>query len=276
MILLLLLLEQVRRDGKPVLMIYQISYDFFVQLYQGTGADKSLLSPRLAGVDALGWAVLIPTLIGIVGVGITSAAAAAELRALPPPPPLPDPPYEAALQNAQGRLKRLLYVLTIGLVTSTIAVSLFFHLPSKLAEKSGDAPAAPDDRGDRQHEQEPARHRRRARRGQRQARRPAGGRARRHPRQDRCVRERALDLLGRDLHPHPARCGRGALLVLQRDVRLYAENSRDVEALEAAQKRLGGSGLLTGGLDQVKLLGAVIAPLASGPIAGFVQVALSN
>src|SRR4051812_28441749 len=136
----LILLERVRPNGHPILMVYQISYDFYDQLYRHTGAADSLLSPRLAGVDALGWAVLIPTLIGIIGVGITSAAAAAELRALPEPPPLPDPPYEAALQNAQGRLKRLLYVLTIGLVTSTIAVSLFFHLPSKLAEKAGDAP----------------------------------------------------------------------------------------------------------------------------------------
>jgi hypothetical protein len=91
-ILLILLLEQLRRDGQPVLMVYQVSYDFFEQLYRGTGAGRSLLSPRLAGISALGWAVLVPTLIGIVGVAFTSAAAAAELRALPEPPPLPDPP----------------------------------------------------------------------------------------------------------------------------------------------------------------------------------------
>jgi hypothetical protein len=66
------------------------------------------------------------------------------------------------------------------------------------------------------------------------------------------------------------------LLLLQRKVRIYAENARDAAALEAAQKRLGDNGLLSGGLDQVKLLGAVIAPLASGPIAGFVQLAIGS
>src|SRR4051812_49191336 len=229
-IVLLLLLEQVRRDGRPVLMIYEISYDFFVQLYQGTGADKSLLSPRLAGVDALGWAVLIPTLIGIVGVGITSAAAAAELRALPPTPPLPDPPYEAALQNAQGRLKRLLYVLTIGLVTSTIAVSLFFHLPSKLAEKSGDAaPALTVEAigGMTKSQLDVA-----------AARAAAADKLAAREAEELSAIRGKIDAFASELSIFWGAiftlillaAGAVPLLVLQRDVRLYAENSRDVDA----------------------------------------------
>jgi hypothetical protein len=66
------------------------------------------------------------------------------------------------------------------------------------------------------------------------------------------------------------------LLLLQQKVRRYAENARDAVALEAAQKRLGENGLLSGGMDQVKLIGAVIAPLASGPISSFVQLAIGN
>lgn len=276
-VVMLLALEQVRRDGQPVLMIYQISYDFYAQLYQGTGAARSLLNPRFAGIDALGWAVLIPTLIGIVGVGICSAAAAAELRALPEPPELPNPLYEAKLKNVQGRLKRLLYVLTIGLVTSTIAVSLFFHLPSKLAESGGGEGAAAASyeaigtMDKAQLDLAAARAAARDKIAAREADELAGIRAK-------------IDDYGGEVSIFWGALftlillatGAVPLLILQRDVRIYAENSRDAEAVEAAQKRLGDSGLLSGGLDQVKLIGAVIAPLASGPIASFVQVAISN
>jgi hypothetical protein len=276
-IVTLLLLERVRSGGHPILMVYQISYDFYAQLYHDTGAADSLLNPRFAGISALQWAVLIPTLIGIVGVGITSAAAAAELRALPEPPPLPDPHYEAKLKNAQGRLKRLLYVLTIGLVTSTIAVSLFFHLPAKLAENSGGraAPALTYEAigGLNKADLELA-----------TARAAASDKIAARDAAELAAIRLKIDDFGGEVSIFWGALftlillatGAVPLLLLQRDVRIYAENSRDAEAIEAAQKRLGDSGLLSSGLDQVKMLGAVIAPLASGPIASFVQVAISN
>ena len=275
-IVMLLALELVRRDGQPVLMIYQISYDFYDQLYRDTGAGKSLLSPRLAGIDALGWAVLVPTLIGIIGVGITSAAAGAGLRALPDPPPLPDPHYEAKLKNVLGRLKRLLYVLTIGLVTSTIAVSLFFHLPAKLAENSGSAaPAITYEAIGTMDKAQLDLAAARAAARDRIAARDAAGLAEIRKKIDDYGGEVTI-FWGAIFTLILLATGAVPLLLLQRDVRIYAENSRDAEAVEAAQQRLGASGLLTGGLDQVKLIGAVVAPLASGPIASFVQVAISN
>jgi hypothetical protein len=66
------------------------------------------------------------------------------------------------------------------------------------------------------------------------------------------------------------------LLLLERRVRRYAENSADAAAIAAAEERLSKAGLLSGGLDQVKLLTAVIAPLASGQIANLVQVAAGS
>jgi hypothetical protein len=273
---LLVLLERWRNGAQAALVVYQISYDFFDQLYRHTGAEKALLEPRFAGVDALGWAVVIPTFIGIVGVGITSAAAAAELRALPEPPPLPDPPYEAKLQTAQGRLTRLLYVLTIGLVTSTIAVSLFFHLPSKLAERSFDAgrPALTYPVGEMD----------RAALADAAALAEAQGKVEKLQAAELGLLRTKIDEFAGELSIFWGAvftlillaAGAVPLLLLQQKVRRYAENARDAAALEAAQKRLGENGLLSGGLDQVKLIGAVIAPLASGPISSFVQLAIGN
>ncbi|HEX4738950.1 MAG TPA: hypothetical protein VH331_15470 [Allosphingosinicella sp.] len=281
----LLLLIGVDAGRWSGLTIYDVSYGFFDKLYRGTGAGRALLQPGFAGIDALGWAVLIPTILGIGGVGVVTAAAAGELRAVPEPPPLPDALYEAKLQNVQGRLKRLLYVLTIGLVTSTVAVSLFFHLPSKLTEKSiAWQPPAFSDASD-----------------------PSGKRLPLATRDKEALtasaeladaRERVEKLKGAEVDRLRARLddfagelslfwgaiftltllasGAVPLLLLQQKVRHYSENSRDAVALEEAQKRLGDSGLLSGGLDQVKLLGAVVAPLASGPISHFVQVAIGG
>jgi hypothetical protein len=274
--LLLVLLEKWRAGGQAVLIVYQISFDFFDQLYRGTGAARSLLEPRFAGVDALGWAVAIPVLMGILGISAATAAAAAELRSLPPPPPLPDPPYEAKLQTVQGRLKRLLYVLTIGLVTSTVAVSIFFHLPSKLAARSFDTgrPALTYaiggmDRNALAQVSDLAEARGKV------AALQAAELAQLRARIDDFAGELSI-FWGAVFTLILLAAGAVPLLLLQRIVRLYTENARDAVALEAAQKRLGDNGLLTGGLDQVKLIGAVVAPLASGPLVNFVQLAVGS
>jgi hypothetical protein len=270
----LVLLVWLGPSGGP--SVYQASYGFFDRLYRGTGAGRALLQPGFAGIDALGWAVLIPTVIGVLGVGVTTAAAAGELRALPEPPPLPEPLYEAKLQNVQGRLKRLLYVLTIGLVTSTVAVSIFFHLPSKLSQEaiswqppafSGGVATADKEGLTAAAELSEAR----ARVEKLRAAELDGSRAR----LDDFAGELSI-FWGAVFTLTLLATGAVPQLLLQRKVRLYSENSRDAAALDAAQKRLGDSGLLSGGLDQVKLIGAVVAPLASGPISHFVQLALGG
>jgi hypothetical protein len=260
-------------DGRHALTVYRLTYDFFHDLYAGSGAGQSLLRPRLLGVDALGWAILIPTLLGIVGVGALTAAAGAELRHLPEPPPLPNELYEVQLETAQGRLKRSLYVLTLGLVASTIAVSLFFHLPAKLSQNGfrGGAPALAWQVGAMTDAQIAA------------ATARAELVAKAEAVQDgemKAIRAKLDDFAGELTVYWGAvftltllAAGAVPLLLLERRVRRYAENSADAAAVAAAEDRLGHAGLLSGGLDQVKLVAAVIAPLASGQIATLVQVA---
>lgn len=274
--LAVLLLAGLRSDdGQHALTVYRMTYDFFRNLYDGTGAGLSLLNPRLF-LDALGWAMLIPVLLGILGVGALSAAAAAELRALPDPPPVPDPRFELRIQEVQGRLKRSLYVLTVGLVASTIAVSLFFHLPSKLSQNSfqtGTPPlawkleAAPDPwiEAALKHSElvEKAAAAQTAQLGR--------------------IRAKLDDYAGELTIYWGAvftltllAAGALPLVALERKVRAYSANSRDSALVAAAQERLSKNGLLSSGLDQVKLVTAVIAPLASGPVAGLVQTALGS
>lgn len=263
-------------DGEHVLTVYRLTYDFFVRLYGGTGVEPSLLRPRLAGVDALGWAVFIPTLLGIIGVGALTGAAAAELRALPAPPRLPNERYEVRLDSAQGRLKRSLYVLTVGLVASTIAVSLFFHLPSKLAQNSfrgGDPALVWNVASMSDSELRTA-----------TARAELVGKAETVQSAELAAIRAKLDdfageltlFWGAALTLTLLVAGAFPLLLLERRVRRYAENSADAAAIAAAEERLAKAGLLTGGLDQVRLLTAVIAPLATGQIANFVQVAAGS
>jgi hypothetical protein len=260
-------------DGRHALTVYRLTYDFFHDLYSGSGAGRSLLRPRLIGIDALGWSILIPTLLGIVGVGALTAAAGAELRQLPEPPALPNELYEVQLETAQGRLKRSLYVLTLGLVASTIAVSLFFHLPAKLSQNGlrGGAPALAWNVAAMSDSELAA------------ATARAGLVAKAEAVQGeemKAIRAKVDDFAGELTIYWGAvftltllAAGAVPLLLLERRVRRYAENSADCAAVAAAEDRLAKAGLLSGGLDQVKLVAAVIAPLASGQIAGLVQVA---
>jgi hypothetical protein len=258
-------------DGRHALTVYRLTYDFFHDLYSGSGAERSLLQPRLLGVDALGWSILIPTLLGIVGVGALTAAAAAELRHLPEPPPLPNEVYEVRLETAQGRLKRSLYVLTLGLVASTIAVSLFFHLPAKLSQNAfrGGVPALAWNVGGMTD----------AQLGAATARAEQVGKAEAVQGEEmKAIRAKLDDFAGELTIYWGAvftltllAAGAVPLLLLERRVRRYAENSADAAAVAAAEDRLAKAGLLSGGLDQVKLVAAVIAPLASGQIATLVQ-----
>jgi hypothetical protein len=260
-------------DGQHALTVYRLTYDFFHDLYSGSGAGLSLLRPRLLGVDAVGWSILIPTLLGIIGVGALTAAAGAELRHLPEPPTLPNEPYEVQLETAQGRLKRSLYVLTLGLVASTIAVSLFFHLPSKLSQNDfrGGPPALAWNVGGMSDAQIAAATARAELVGKAQAMQGEEMKA---------IRAKLDDFAGELTIFWGAvftltllAAGAVPLLLLERRVRRYAENSADAAAVAAAEDRLAKAGLLSGGLDQVKLVAAVIAPLASGQIAGLVQMA---
>lgn len=265
-----------KSDGEHALTVWRMTYDFFRNLYVGTGAEQSLLQPRPLYVDALGWSMLIPVLLGIFGVGALSAASAAELRELPEPPLAPDRRYEMRLAEVQGRLKRSLQLLTVGLVASTIAVSLFFHLPLKLSQNSfrSGAPALAWNIGAMTNAQLEAATTRAALVDKAAAAQAA---------ELRQIRDKLDDYAGELTVYWGAvftltllAAGALPLLALERKVQAYSANSRNPDAVTAARERLAKTGLLSSGFDQVKLVTAVIAPLASGQVVGLVQSAIGG
>ena len=83
-------------------------------------------------ISPLSLAILLPTILGVVAVAMTSAAAHAQLhlfRRL-----FERPGGQAArVRQLHGRLKQCLYALSLVLVTATVSASLFFHLPTRFA-----------------------------------------------------------------------------------------------------------------------------------------------
>ena len=215
----------------PRVEAYRLSYFYFAEIYAGTAPGGLLRGATLE------LAMLLPTVLGIYGVAAITAASAGLLRAIPAPPPLPERGHEIMLRRVHGRLKRFLYILAIGLVASTLAVSIFFGLPGNLpacrAEDAAKAAASA------------------------------------------C---RALDDFAGEMSTFWGAvlslalffCGGLPLLILQHKVRCYLETSLDHEPVEEAEKRLTETGLLSDGAEQVKVALTVLAPLASGPVAGTV------
>lgn len=253
------------------LTIYRMSYFQFIDLYLGTGAEASLLHPRVLGLDALTISILLPVGLGIIGVALMMAAMLGEVQALGPPPEPEDKPYEAQLQFAYARLKRCLYILSVGLVTSTVAASLFFHLPSKLSAPGlAGGPTMLEARFDRLG--------------------PAGveatlkqaelaGRLNTLQSAELTALRTKFDEFAAELSIYWGAVFTLTLIVaaglpvalLQHKVRLYSEKSGEPNKELAAQERLETAGVLGDTAGQVKLLLALIAPLASGPISNFVQ-----
>ena len=213
----------------PEIEAYRLSYFFFRDLYQGHSG--------LMRAGTLELAMLLPTVLGIYGVATLTAASGALLRAIPPPPSLPDRQHELLLRRVHGRLKRFLYILAVGLVASTLAVSIFFGLPGNLpmCRASGAA---------------------------------AGVVAACTSLKD--FAGEMSTYWGAVLSLALFACGGVPLLMLQHRVRCYLETSLDHEPVDEAEKRLTETGLLSDGGEQVKVALTVLAPLASGPVAGTV------
>lgn len=215
--------------------VYALSYHFYAEAFR-TGAAAGLLRPF-----ALELMMLLPTVLGIFGVAALAAAGAARLRAIPSPPILPEQQHELLLRRSQQQLKRFLYVLSAGLVASTVAVSLFFKLPANLP-----LCRSPD---------------------------PAAAKQSLAAAKDICARlagfaDEMTTFWGALLSLALFLCGGLPLLLLQAKVRRYLETSLDHVPVSEAETRLAASGLLSGGGEQIKVALTVLAPLASGPVAG--------
>lgn len=264
--------------------IYHISYFVFEDIYRGTPVAGALLNPRFLSFNALSLAVFIPVCLGIVGLTMITAAGYERLRSLDEVPPVRSETFEDELRTANGTLRRCLYLVSTGLVTSTVAASIFFHLPTKLARAdfAGGTPAlsltfdAISQAG------------------------AAGVVANRVATKDaleaiglrdklRAAQQAELAHINAKFDQFAAELSIfwGAvfaltlvaavglpLLTLQQKVRDYSDRLTDSAQAKEARARLAETGTLTqSGFDQFKFVLALIAPLATGPIASFVQAA---
>jgi len=262
----LLIVGSIKALG-PQLAPYQLSYFYFVELYRGTGAEASFLQPRTIGLDPLTLAVIIPITLGIIGIPLLMGAMLSHAQSLGRPPQPPNEAFEARLHFTYDRLKRCTYILSAGLVTSTVAASLFFHLPSKIsAESLPGAPSAITQQFTPN----------RVRPFLEQAR-LAGRLSDLRESELKALRGKfdafaaELSIFWGAVFTLTLAVAAGVPIVLLHQKMLAYTEYQDPLVGRTALKRLEKAGLVSQWQDQLKLLMALMAPLASGPIANFVQ-----
>lgn len=252
--------------------VYRLSYYFFIQLYEGTGAAASFLHPRMGSLDALTLAVLLPVGLGIIGLSVMGSAALGEVQAVGTTAPSPgDLAYEAKLLLAYSRVKRYLYLMSIGLVTSTVAASLFFHLPSKLSVTTlPGAPSALSASFDSVRLPETQLLLKNAE--------VASNLAKLRQTELAGIRTK-FDAFAAELSIFWAAVftltliivGGLPMAILQTKVGRYTEPATDLQLGQTALARLNAAGLSIGWTGQAKLLLALLAPLVTAPLSNFVQ-----
>jgi hypothetical protein len=241
-----------------------VSHDAVATFFTNTGIGGSFGRPTLGQVTPLEFAMLIPTAAGIAAVAAVAAAAWAQLplfrrlvgptdrrekeakrraealRAATPQDRDRHKQVAAAFARAQAarinqvndRMKRCLAVLAIVLVTSTVAASLFFHLPSAVA--SAVKPAEPAFSFVRFGDE--------------------------------------LSIFWGCVYTATLAVAVGLpLYLLQERVRRLLEPPFPSEEADARRKQLAGAAPLGGLADQVKFVGTLLAPLAAGPVVNLVQ-----
>ncbi len=101
---------------------------------------KCFAGDTITRLTALAW---VPAFIGMAAVGFGSAYAYATERDLPAEGTKGDPAWREALDQRIKALQRTVYLLSAVLVSSTITITLFAHLPvGLLADSPDSAPAA--------------------------------------------------------------------------------------------------------------------------------------
>lgn len=215
------------------LLAYRLTYLNFEELFRGTGAGGWLLDAP-AGMTTLGLAGYLPTVLGTFAVALTTSAAVGQLSLLDTPAGRTDEEEENLLCLAAARIKRLAYALSLVLVTSTVAASLYFQLPAKLIVQPEGRAAI--------------------------ARIEAYG--------------AELTLFWGGVYTLTLIAAIGVpLLLVQKQVRDFLERLHPPERAEPFRERMARAGALTGGGEQMKVLIAFVAPLVSAPVTSFLQAA---
>jgi hypothetical protein len=120
----------------PGIAAYRVTYFDYLQFY--AAVPDAYFDGAYLGLPHVAWAILVPTALGVVAV--MGAAAAADLLSTGLPDP-EDPDATRKLRTSRAGVRRVLYLLSIVLVTSTLAASVFFHLPTGLYGAEEEVPA---------------------------------------------------------------------------------------------------------------------------------------
>ena len=217
----------------PHVAAADLSYGLFRTLLTPPGTEHHFVA-RPFGLSPLEAAILLPAAGGIFAVAFTAAAANAQLPLVGLVARTRGEARMARIVQLSERLKRCLYGLALILVTSTVLASIFFHLPAnlKLPENSPDGP----------------------------------------------LLARLSDFAGElsifwgAVYTVTLAVAVGLpTLMFQARVQRLLEPPFNTPLAVERRKQLAKSAVLTGSGEQLKLIAAILAPLATGPIASLVQ-----
>lgn len=225
-------LAAIRFSGNAVELTYGVYQSFFDEVK----AAPAFTTAVIGGLTPLHLGLLLPSAFGIVAVAMMSAAANAQLRLFRLVVEGRVHKQVARIRQIHDRLKRCLYALGMVLVTSTVAASLFLHLPARLAAEkdSVEAPLL--------------------------------------ARFSSFASELSI-LWGLVFTLTLAAAVGLPLFLLQNRVRRALEPPPLGAAGSAQRTLLAESGIPAEGREQLKFLTALLAPLAAGPISNFLQKA---
>ncbi|MGD1878790.1 MAG: hypothetical protein ACFB13_14985 [Kiloniellaceae bacterium] len=117
-------------------VLVQLGYKAICQLIAAAELPTRLVVPGQCFVEGdispLTWLAWVPTFAGIATVAFAAAFAYASTRSLPAPQAHDDAAWRAALDQRIQALQRSVYLLSAVLVSSTITITLFAHLPAGL------------------------------------------------------------------------------------------------------------------------------------------------
>lgn len=110
-----------------------LAFGTYSEFFNGTETAPGWVRPILGSVSPLALAIVFPTGLGVVAVALTAAAANAQLQLFYDIWGRRGADQPARFRQLHQRMKQCLYALALVLVTSTVAGSLFFHLPARIA-----------------------------------------------------------------------------------------------------------------------------------------------
>lgn len=115
----------------------ELTFAYFAATFANSGPEWLVAAGPGGALTRLQLAYYLPSALGVLAVVSAAVALSALVKAMPEPDA---PEWPAAWQRSHVSARQILYLLTLILVLSTFAASLFFHLPVELFH--GDAKKA--------------------------------------------------------------------------------------------------------------------------------------